>query len=440
MTDTKPRVLVVDDEPAIRELLELTLARMDLEPHAAADVAQARRLLSNGPAFALCLTDMRLPDGSGIEIVEHIQQHAPATPVAVITAHGSVETAVEAMKKGAFDFISKPVELKPLRELVHAALKAGRAGACTGQKGSPLQLVGCSPAIESIRQQIPKLGRSQAPVLITGETGTGKELVARLIHQNSPRCDAPFVPVNCGAIPSELMESEFFGHKRGSFTGAHADKAGLFQAAHGGTLFLDEVAELPLPMQVKLLRALQERAVRPVGATTEQPVDVRVISATHRDLGAWLGDGRFRSDLYYRLNVIPLHIPPLRERREDIECLTHHALKRYGKNTAQAVATDSFVIAQLTACDLSGNVRELENILHRWLTLGELAIPAMTAKSRSLPASITAHSTQPDPVDTNSDAIRLALEATRWNRTKAAQQLGITLRQLRYRMQRLGLK
>ena len=443
MTD-RPRVLVVDDEPAIRELLELTLERMDLEPHAAANVSQARHKLAGAP-YALCLTDMRLPDGSGIEIVEHIQHHAPNTPIAVITAYGSVETAVEAMKKGAFDFISKPVDLKALRELVTSALRLGRASACAKRQSGP-QLIGQSPAIETIRQQIPKLGRSQAPVLITGETGTGKELVARLIHQHSPRCDAPFVPVNCGAIPAELMESEFFGHKRGAFTGAHGDKAGLFQAAQGGTLFLDEVAELPLPMQVKLLRALQERAVRPVGATTEQAVDVRIISATHRDLAAWMSDGRFRSDLYYRLNVIPLHIPPLRERREDILPLLSHLLALGTPSTS----LDASATRILLTLPLRGNVRELHNLLQHASALCEgnvikpehlhlVVTPHDIPRHLSLPPtqpSVSAH-TQPSAEDS---VLLQALESTRWNRTKAAKQLGLTLRQLRYRLQKMGIR
>ena len=307
---TRPAALVVDDEPDIRELLDITLERMGIDTVAADTVATARRLLGMR-SFDLCLTDMRLPDGNGIELVEHIQKNYSDTPVAVITAHGSMESAISALKAGAFDFVSKPVDLQVLRNLVSAALKLAH-GQSKAARGTVLSLLGESAAIQHIQTTIAKLARSQAPVYISGESGVGKELVARLIHDKGPRADKPFIPVNCGAIPGELMESEFFGHKKGSFTGAVADKDGLFQAANGGTLFLDEVADLPLHMQVKLLRVIQEKSVRPIGAQKEMPIDVRILSATHKDLAALVDAGEFRQDLFYRINVIELHVPSLR--------------------------------------------------------------------------------------------------------------------------------
>ncbi|MBS0464633.1 MAG: sigma-54-dependent Fis family transcriptional regulator, partial [Proteobacteria bacterium] len=315
---SKPTVLVVDDERDIRELLTITLGRMGLLVDSAGTVAEARARLA-GARYGLCLTDMRLPDGNGLEIVAHIVARHPETPVAMITAYGNVEAAVDALKAGAFDFVSKPVDLSVLRRLVNNALELQQRRAAAAPTSSGL--IGQAPVMQQLRQTIGKLARSQAPVYIAGESGAGKERVARLIHEQGPRATGPFVPVNCGAIPTELMESEFFGHKKGSFTGAHADKEGLFQAAHGGTLFLDEVAELPLSMQVKLLRAIQEKSVRPVGAPTEVPVDVRILSATHKDLARQVEDNRFRHDLFYRLNVIELRVPPLRERVEDIPLL-----------------------------------------------------------------------------------------------------------------------
>ncbi len=320
----RQRALIVDDEPDIRELLEITLGRMKLDTRNARNLKEARDWLAREP-FDLCLTDMRLPDGSGLDLVQHIQQRYPQTPVAMITAYGSMDTAVNALKAGAFDFLTKPVDLSRLRELVSSALRLGN------REQPPVmdsRLQGESPPMRALRSQIAKLARSQAPVYISGESGSGKELVARLIHEQGPRADQPFVPVNCGAIPSELMESEFFGHRKGSFTGAIEDKQGLFQAANGGTLFLDEVADLPLPMQVKLLRAIQEKAVRPVGGQQEVVVDVRILCATHKDLAAEVAAERFRQDLYYRLNVIELRVPPLRERREDIQPLAQSILER----------------------------------------------------------------------------------------------------------------
>ena len=328
---SKAHALIVDDEADIRELLEITLSRMGLRTQAAGTVREARALLAEH-SFDLCFTDMRLPDGNGVELVAHIQKKHPGVPVAVITAYGSAQTAVESLKAGAFDFVSKPIDLGQLRKLVDTALKL-KSAAETSDGG----LLGETPVVEALRALIDRLARSQAPVHITGESGTGKELVARLIHDRSPRADAPFVPVNCGAIPAELMESEFFGHLKGSFTGATRDKAGLFQAAEGGTLFLDEVGDLPLHMQVKLLRALQERAVRPVGAETEIPVNVRVISATHKDLSQLLAQGTFRQDLYYRLNVIEVRTPPLRERRDDIPLLASAILARLAQSNGLAV-------------------------------------------------------------------------------------------------------
>jgi len=367
-SSNKALALIVDDETDIRELLEIALARMGLRTHAAATVAEAKLLLTEHK-FDFCLTDMRLPDGNGIGLVTHIQNSYAGLPVAVITAHGSAQAAVESLKAGAFDFVSKPIDLQQLRKLVDTALKLGPGGKDEDAGG----LLGKAPAIQALREMVGRLARSQAPVHITGESGTGKELVARLIHARGPRAEGAFVPVNCGAIPSELMESEFFGHLKGSFTGAVRDKQGLFQAAEGGTLFLDEVGDLPLPMQVKLLRALQERAVRPVGAETEVAVNVRVISATHRDLGALVTAGQFRHDLYYRLNVIEIRTPPLREHPEDIETLAAVILQRLAADAGitRVPGLDRATLAQLRDYGFPGNVRELENILERALTLSD---------------------------------------------------------------------
>ncbi len=443
----KPRALVVDDEPDIRELLEITLMRMGIDSDSAADLAEARTRLEQG-AFDVCLTDMRLPDGSGIDLVRHIQRHHPRLPVTVITAHGNMESAVEALKAGAFDFVSKPVDLELLRRLINTALEvAGQAETPMGEE----QLLGRSAAMDSVRRTIAKVARSQAPVFIHGESGTGKELVARLIHAQGPRRDGPFVPVNCGAIPAELMESEFFGHLKGSFTGATSDKAGLFQAAEGGTLFLDEVADLPLPMQVKLLRAIQEKAVRPVGAQQEIPIDVRILSATHKDLAALVKSGQFRQDLYYRINVIALAVPPLRERREDIPLLVDHLLARIAaqwQTPAPRMAEDA--LAALADYPFPGNVRELENILERAMTLceGEV-IHAADLQLDAAPAPLAADddsgaavSQGLDPyLDTRErEAILRALEQTRYNKTQAAKLLGISFRALRYRLKKLGIE
>lgn len=441
--------LIVDDEPDIRELLTITLERMNIDCQAAENLAQARQYLEEQP-FGLCLTDMKLPDGSGIDLVAHIQQHYPATPVAIITAFGSMESAIAALKAGAFDYIAKPVDLANLRNVVASALKLSAAAFPEGD-GGPL-IIGESPAIRELRATIDKLARSQAPLYIRGESGTGKELVARLIHAKGPRADKPFVPVNCGAIPSELMESEFFGHKKGSFTGATSDKPGLFQAAQGGSLFLDEVADLPLPMQVKLLRAIQEKQVRPVGAHKEVPVDARILSATHKDLAELVREGKFRQDLFYRINVIELQVPPLRERSGDIPLLVAAILERLARNAGGPLPKVSEeALRALQGYPFPGNVRELENILERAMTLCEgasiherdLLLPetAPTPHLAELQAGVMPAASGLDPLldDIEKETILHALAQTRWNKTKAARQLGISFGALRYRLQKLGL-
>ena len=433
--------LVVDDEPDIRELLELTLQRMNIATQSAENLAQARSLLSK-QRFDLCLTDMHLPDGNGIELVEYIQKNVPETPVAMITAHGNMESAIQALKAGAFDFVSKPVDLPVLRNLVGSALKLSGNRTTISQRSNFL-LLGESPPMQLIRASIVKLARSQAPVYISGESGIGKELVARLIHEQGPRADRLFVPVNCGAIPTELMESEFFGHKKGSFTGASADKVGLFQAAGGGTLFLDEVAELPLHMQVKLLRAIQEKAVRPVGVEKETPVDVRILSATHKDLAGLVTKGEFRQDLYYRINVIELRVPSLRERPQDIPLLADYNLDRLARSSGMPKPTlTKDALDALLEYSFPGNVRELENILERAMTLCEgntidvddLRLPEYTATADKGKLSLEPY------LDTiEKETIMKALEQTRYNKTAAAKLLGITFRALRYRLKKLGL-
>jgi two-component system, NtrC family, response regulator PilR len=443
--DMKPTALVVDDEPDICELLAITLNRMDIATRTCGDVGSAKRLL-NRESVDLCLTDMRLPDGDGLELVEWIQREAPGTPVAVITAHGSVETAVKALKVGAFDFVSKPLELGDLRKLVTAALKLRGTEPARSSEQTP-GLVGASAAIERVRAMIAKVARSQAPVHISGESGTGKELVARMIHEAGPRADGPFVPINCGAIPTELMESEFFGHKKGSFTGAVADKIGLVQTAEGGTLFLDEVADLPLHMQVKLLRVIQEKAIRPVGQAQEVSVDVRILSATHKDLAELVAAGGFREDLYYRINVIELHVPPLRERGEDVLMLTHHILQRLAE--IQGVLLPTLTKAAqntLLRYRFPGNVRELENTLERALTLcADGVIDADDLQLRQEPDESVPVAEGEGPLEAQleeieRDAIVKALEQTRYNKTAAAKVLGISFRALRYRIKKLGIE
>ena len=440
---SRQKVLIVDDEPDIRELLEITLGRMKLDTYSARDVGEALGLLKR-ETFDLCLTDMRLPDGTGLELVQHIQQRYPQVPVAMITAYGNVETAINALKAGAFDFLSKPVDLGRLRELVASALLLAAPGSTIDRR-----LLGDSLPMRNLRKQIDKLARSQAPVYISGESGSGKELVARLIHERGPRANHPFVPVNCGAIPSELMESEFFGHRKGSFSGAIEDKPGLFQAAHGGTLFLDEVADLPLPMQVKLLRAIQEKAVRSVGGQQEEVVDVRILCATHKDLDAEVAAERFRQDLYYRLNVIELRVPPLRERRDDIEPLASHVLMRLAADTGQPAAKlHPHALDALKSYRFPGNVRELENMLERAHTLCENkqieASDLRLAEGNCAIEGGLLDLTQIDNLEAylenvERQLILQALEETRWNRTAAAQRLNLSFRSMRYRLKKFGL-
>ena len=443
----RQKILIVDDEPDIRELLEITLGRMKLDTRSARNVKEAQEWLAREP-FDLCLTDMRLPDGNGLELVQHIQKRHTQVPVAMITAHGSVDTAIHALKAGAFDFLTKPVDLGRLRELVGSALLL-RASP-SNENSIDNRLLGNSPPMQALRKQIGKLARSQAPIYISGESGSGKELVARLIHEQGPRIDKPFVPVNCGAIPAELMESEFFGHRKGSFTGAHEDKPGLFQAANGGTLFLDEVADLPLAMQVKLLRAIQEKSVRAVGGQQEQVVDVRVLCATHKDLSVEVAAQRFRQDLYYRLNVIELRVPPLRERREDIEEIASNVLRRLADGSDQPAArlTPQALVA-LKGYRFPGNVRELKNMLERAYTLCEndqinaddlrLAEPA-SVNNQDGPSLADIDNLEDYLESVERKLILQALEETRWNRTAAAQRLNLTFRSMRYRLKKLGLE
>ena len=470
--------LIVDDEPDIRELLEITLGRMGINTLSAADVKSAKTMLREHE-FDFCLTDMKLPDGNGIELVQYIQKEFPQLPVAMITAHGSMDSAVEALKAGAFDFVSKPVNLELLRHLVDTALNL-KPLASKGDEteiASPT-LLGDSQVMKNLRKQIIKLARSQAPIYISGESGSGKELVARLLHEEGPHRNAPFIPVNCGAIPSELMESEFFGHTRGSFTGAVSDKEGLFQAANGGTLFLDEVADLPLPMQVKLLRGIQEKAIRPVGGQKEIPVDVRILSATHKDLAAEVENGYFRQDLFYRINVIELKVPSLRERRDDVPALAANLLTRIADEYQVAIPEFSNeAISALQDYHFPGNVRELQNILERAITLCEndvitvddLALTNIDQHLKSETQALgpdsetdtiipdkdagpaneekAAAGTLPEDADSlesylediEKNVIVETLEATRWNKTAAAKKLGITFRALRYKLKKLKL-
>ena len=438
------QVLVGDDEPDLRELLELTLVRMGLGVHSAGTVAEAKAKLKE-MRFDLCLTDMRLADGEGLDLVRHIAGLGRDLPVAVITAYGSAENAVAALKAGAFDYVSKPVGLEQLRTLVKSALSLPDLAAAPAQGQ---QLLGESAPLAQVRGLIGKLARTQAPVYISGESGSGKELAARLIHENGARRDRAFVPVNCGAIPENLMESEFFGYKKGAFTGAGDDRDGFFQAASGGTLFLDEVAELPLGMQVKLLRAIQEKRVRKIGATQEDPVDVRIICATHQNLGALVAAGRFRQDLFYRLNVIELAMPALRECREDIPIIAASILQRLAAQNGGGPAarlTES-ALTELSGYDFPGNIRELENILERAVALsGSESIDAadlrIAPRAEEEEPRAGAAESLPDYLDNlERKAILEALSKTGFNRTAAARLLGITFRQLRYRMQRLGIR
>lgn len=445
-----PTCLVVDDETDIRELLVLTLERMDIQANSASNLTEALHLLENGQ-YGLCLTDMRLPDGSGLDLVKHIAQHHPGLPVAVITAYGSAENAVSALKAGAFDYLTKPISLKQLRPLVQSALKLSSAEQQPDNGQDTLQMIGSSAAIKQVRSMIEKLARSQAPVYISGESGSGKELAARLIHHHGSRRDGPFIAVNCGAIPENLMESEFFGHKKGSFTGATHDKEGMFHAAKGGTLFLDEVADLPLGMQVKLLRAIQEKKVRMVGGTQEESVDVRIISATHKNLAVLMERGEFRQDLYYRLNVIELKLPALRDMREDIPLFVDTLLARQCREEGRAIPALSPDASQMLARHaFPGNVRELENVLERALALcdgntitaDDLLLDQDTAPNTTLVNQVLEDENMPLPdylEQLEKQAILNALEKTQNNKTAAAKLLGVSFRTFRYRLSKLGL-
>jgi len=437
------RVLVVDDESDIRELLDLTLNRMGLVADCAETVAQAREFLSQHN-YLLCLTDMRLPDGDGLEIVRFIAEQRPQLPVAVITAFGSTENAVAALKAGAFDYLAKPLALDQLRTLIKSVLSVPLEKEEVGKQGA--ELLGVSQSIVQVRETIDKLARSQAPVYISGESGSGKELAARLIHLKSLRHAAAFVPVNCGAIPENLMESEFFGYRKGSFTGADRDHDGFFQVAHGGTLFLDEVADLPLAMQVKLLRVIQEKRVRKVGNATEDPIDVRIICATHRNLKECVEKGAFRQDLYYRINVIELRMPPLRERPEDVPLLAAVALERLGGPDAPKLSAE----AETALCSypFPGNVRELENILERAIALsgggkigaGDLQIGSPYETEAGNDFAGRGEETLDELLNRiERQAIADALARTKGNRTTAARLLGVSFRSLRYRIERLGM-
>ena len=455
-------VLVVDDEPDIRELLDLTLSRMGLQVTTAEDLGEARRALASR-SFSFCFTDMRLPDGNGLDLLQEITEQYPELPTAVITAHGKVEDAVLALKIGAFDFVSKPVDLSILRKLVNTGLKLTdqekpvQADPVSVDK-SPFvddglnKLTGNSEAIQDCKAMIKKLARSQAPVMISGASGSGKELAARLIHDLGPRADQSFVPVNCGAIPTELMESEFFGHMKGSFTGAVTDKEGLFQAADGGTLMLDEVADLPLNMQVKLLRAIQEKAVLPVGARKEVPVDVRILSASHQLLRPLVDDGKFRSDLFFRLNVIELHMPGLSERRDDIEELAHRFLKeiteQWDETKAPVISTNA--MNALKDHQYTGNVRELINILQRAITMCEnntikvddlMLQQAPVRKQEQTNAGPEDDQTLDTYIeDIERKMLEDALEKTRYNKTRAAELLGISFRSFRYKLKKFDIE
>ena len=454
-------ILIVDDEPDIRQLLEITLSRMQLEPTAVGDIKGAKAILSER-SIDLCLTDMKLPDGDGIDLVSYIQSEYPDMPVAVITAYGSMDAAIKALKAGAFDFVSKPIDLTALRNLVSDALRLSKQESDATAKATnehASRLIGNSNEMQKLNSTILKLARSQAPVYIRGESGVGKELVAREIHLQGPRCDQPFIPVNCGAIPTELMESEFFGHIKGSFTGASSNKQGLFEAAQGGTLFLDEVAELPLHMQVKLLRAIQERAIKPIGKQEEINVDVRILSATHKDLTKEVDEGSFRQDLFYRINVIELPVPPLRDRSDDIGILANHILEKIAGNyLLENLSIHPAALNKLSSYSFPGNIRELENILERAATLCENE--TITADDIQLPNDISRDNSGHDAISNSElssmsldkdqleeylenkekQAITAALEKTHWNKTAAAKLLGISFRQLRYRLKKLNLE
>ncbi len=443
----QPLTLIVDDEPDIRELLEITLNRMDVRTCSVDNIADAKKILQQ-QTINLCLTDMQLPDGNGLELVKYIQNNYRSVPVAVITAFGSMETAVRALKNGAFDFVSKPVDLNELRQLVKSAISANKKA--PKERRTRHILLGDSAVMENVRSRIFKVARSQAPIFISGESGSGKELVAGLIHKQSPRGDKQLIAVNCGAIPHELMESEFFGHKKGSFSGAVTDKEGLFQAADGGSLFLDEIADLPQSLQVKLLRAIQEKKIRPVGGQQEIPVDVRLLSATHKDLGKMVNEGKFRQDLFYRINVIDINVPPLRARISDIPQLVQQILLKLAEknNCNLATLSDSALIA-LRQYYSPGNVRELENILERAIALHEGDV--IEPEDLNLPVDLameisdaefdnTSVSLEDYLLNIERKAIQKALEASKWNKTAAAKRLGMSFRSLRYRLKKLELE
>jgi len=451
---TAKNVLIVDDEADICELIEITLMRMGITSQSALTIKDAKILLDT-EHFDLCLTDMRLPDGNGIELVEYVQKNHNELPIAVITAHGNMESAVKALKAGAFDFVSKPVDIQILRSLISAATTLPEKICGRAPDKNRLTITGKSAAVKTLLDNIAKLGRNQAPVFIHGESGSGKERVARMIHQQGSRSDGPFIPVNCGAIPAELMESEFFGHLKGSFTGAHSDKEGLFQAASGGTLFLDEIAELPLNMQVKLLRVIQEKAVRAVGASQEIPVDVRILSASHKNLVKLVAEGSFREDLYYRINVIELTVPSLRERKEDIPLFVEQLLLTLGEKMgidtgSDKLSLDDEAMSSLKDYHFPGNVRELENILERAIALSDSNIISrgdLYLKPEAIGKITRPETTAIDTMDLPMNlagqerhSIIQALEQTRWNKTAAARLLGLSLRQLRYRLQKLDIE
>lgn len=441
--------LIIDDEPDIRELIALTLQRMKLSCDQAGDVSEALSLLRQG-TYHFCITDMKLPDGNGLELIEFCNAQHKDMPVAMITAYGNMDLAVNALKAGAFDLVPKPIDTDRLRELVKAALQLTRVPANLSSIPSNTGLLGSSRSMEELKTHIRKVARTQAPVFIYGESGTGKELVARLIHHQSARAEQPFIAVNCGAIPANLMESEFFGHVKGSFTGANQDKAGFFNAADGGTLFLDEVAELPVDMQAKLLRAIQEKAIRPVGSEHEKPINVRLVSASHNDLHSMVDEGDFRQDLFFRLNVIQVNVPRLADRPEDIQLLARHFIRKYAQEWAMPeLHLDPKAEQALLAYSFPGNVRELENILQRAFTMAEGNSITLEDLDLTIHTTSTTSEQNTHTIDTSNLeeylenierlAITQALEATRWNKTAAAEKLGISFRALRYRCKKLKI-
>ena len=467
LTSDKPYLaLVVDDEEDLRLLMQMTLKRLGVSCHTAENIQQAKQLLTKHQ-FNICLTDLNLPDGNGIELVEHISQHFHGLPVAVISAYGNMDVAIAALKAGAFDFVSKPIQPPQLKALLEQALTSNiQPISNLDLQIEDQMLLGTSTVMQNLKRTLRKLARSQAPVYIAGESGTGKEVVARLIHQLSNRNEGPFVPVNCGAIPQELMESEFFGHKKGSFTGAHQDKIGLFQAAHDGTLFLDEVADLPLAMQVKLLRSIQEKKIRPVGSDQEISVDIRILSATHKDLENMVKEGKFRQDLFFRIHVIDVNIPPLRERGDDIVLLADHFLQQICKDwQLDTMQLSAETKAHLLEGYYEGNVRELRNVMERAVTLSEGDtiqvdhIQNLRLKNNDQHSLTASTSDQHHEINANlhkklglpkegleeylaaieKKLLIEALDSTHWNRTMAAKKLGMSFRSLRYRLKKFEL-